>query len=74
MHVVIMAAGRGKRLGALTRDFPKALIEVDNAVEHVLVRLAQASTPATHADISGHRWFEVDEPHERESAEAGLAR
>ncbi|MCK5797714.1 MAG: NTP transferase domain-containing protein, partial [Deltaproteobacteria bacterium] len=44
----------------------------NNAVERVLVTLAEAKTPPTHADISGHRWFEVDEPHERDAAEAGL--
>lgn len=44
----------------------------DNPVERVLVQLAEAKTAPTHGDISGHRWFEVDEPHEREQAEAGL--
>lgn len=41
----------------------------NNPVERVLARLAEAGTPPTHADISGHRWFEIDEPHEREQAE-----
>lgn len=44
----------------------------NSSVEQVLVGLAQNKTPPEIADISGHGWFEVDEPHERERAERGL--
>ena len=42
-------------------------------VEAVLVHLARQGVPPRIADISGHGWYEVDEPHERERAERGLA-
>jgi choline kinase len=42
-------------------------------VESVLVELAARGTPPEIADISGHGWLEVDEPHERERAERTLA-
>lgn len=44
----------------------------DNPVEKVLVTLSEMKMPPTHADISGHGWHEIDEPHEREAAEAAL--
>ena len=44
----------------------------NNPVERVLARLGEAGDRPHHGDISGHRWFEVDEPHEREKAEAEL--
>jgi choline kinase len=42
-------------------------------VESVLVELAGRGAPPAIADISGHGWLEVDEPHERDQAEATLA-
>lgn len=42
-------------------------------VEAVLVELAARGTPPAIADISGHGWLEVDEPHERDRAERTLA-
>ena len=41
-------------------------------VEQILVHLANSGAKPQIADISGHGWYEVDEPHEREKAEAGL--
>ncbi|MCC6747499.1 MAG: NTP transferase domain-containing protein [Deltaproteobacteria bacterium] len=41
-------------------------------VEQVLVALAELGAPPVIADISGHGWHEVDEPHERDRAEAAL--
>ncbi len=41
-------------------------------VESILVELAASGWPPHIADISGHGWLEVDEPHEREAAEATL--
>ena len=43
-------------------------------VESILVELAQAGKPPTIADISGHGWLEIDEPHERANADEVLAR
>jgi len=43
-------------------------------VESILVELAGAGTPPAIADISGHGWLEIDEPHERAHADAVLAR
>ena len=42
-------------------------------VESVLVHRAQGGNRPVIADISGHRWYEVDEPWERDQAEEGLA-
>ena len=42
-------------------------------VEAVLVELARTRAPVI-ADISGHGWLEIDEPHERNHAEQVLAR
>lgn len=45
----------------------------ENAVvEQVLVQLARSGNPVDIADISGHGWLEVDEPHERTHAEQVL--
>lgn len=43
-------------------------------VESILVELAGAGTPPAIADISGHGWLEIDEPHERAHADEVLAR
>jgi choline kinase len=43
-------------------------------VESILVGLARAGTPPHIADISGHGWLEIDEPHERAHADEILAR
>lgn len=43
-------------------------------VESILVKLAQQGTPPIIADISGHGWLEIDEPHERAHADEVLAR
>ncbi|MBL8627131.1 MAG: NTP transferase domain-containing protein [Myxococcales bacterium] len=42
-------------------------------VESILVELARRGTPPALADISGHGWLEIDEPHERDHAERVLA-
>jgi choline kinase len=42
-------------------------------VETVLVELVRSQPPVI-ADISGHGWLEIDEPHERAHAEQVLAR
>ncbi len=42
-------------------------------VESILVELARVGTPPAIADISGHRWLEIDEPHERTLADEVLA-
>ena len=41
-------------------------------VEQVLVELARRGEPPMVADISGHGWLEIDEPHERQKAEEVL--
>lgn len=41
-------------------------------VESVLLELAAGGTPPAVFDISGHGWFEIDEPHERDAADAAL--
>lgn len=41
-------------------------------VESVLVDLARAGAAPHTADISGHGWLEIDEPHERQKADAVL--
>jgi hypothetical protein len=43
-------------------------------VESILVNLAQREQYPVIADVSGHGWFEVDEPAERAWAESQLAR
>jgi choline kinase len=43
-------------------------------VESILVELAGAGMPPAIADISGHGWLEIDEPHERAHADEVLAR
>lgn len=43
-------------------------------VESILVELARAGMPPVIADISGHGWLEIDEPHERAHADTVLAR
>lgn len=54
----------------------RALAERGEAVhvEAILVALAAAGAPPELADISGHGWLEIDEPHERARADAALAR
>jgi len=43
-------------------------------VESILVELAGAGKAPAIADISGHGWLEIDEPHERAHADEVLAR
>jgi len=43
-------------------------------VESILVELAGAGKAPAIADISGHGWLEIDEPHERANADEVLAR
>lgn len=43
-------------------------------VESILVHLAKQGQPPIIADISGHGWLEIDEPHERAAADVVLAR
>ena len=47
---------------------------LDKHVESILVELANAGTPPAIADISGHGWLEIDEPHERAHADEVLKR
>lgn len=57
---------------AATRATRQALGD-DAHVEMILNQLAEAGTPPVIADVSGHGWYEVDEPAERDWAEARLA-
>lgn len=43
-------------------------------VERVLAHFAATDRPPEIADISGHGWLEIDEPHERERAQEILSR
>jgi choline kinase len=54
----------------------RVLVEKGDAshVEAILVMLAKQGQPPTIADISGHGWLEIDEPHERAHADEILAR
>lgn len=65
----------GPRAADHTRAADQALAAQGDAihVESVLVRLAETGAPPVIADISGHGWLEVDEPAERDRAEATLA-
>jgi choline kinase len=45
----------------------------DVHVESLVNRLTEMGMAASYADVSGHGWYEVDEPAEREWAEARLA-
>lgn len=63
--------GQRQRYDGAVRDF-RATRGEDNPVERVLVHLAENDHRPAIADISGHGWHEVDEPHEREKAEAAL--
>jgi choline kinase len=65
-------SARAAYLSAVTET--RRTLGDNTPVERVLVSLAQAGMGPTIADISGHGWFEVDEPHEREQAEAALRR
>ncbi len=42
-------------------------------VESILVELTRSGAAPAIADISGHGWLEIDEPHERDHAESILA-
>lgn len=54
MQVVLLAAGLGSRLGSLTRDLPKALIQVADKtlIEHAL-HFAKALTPSQITVVGG---------------------
>jgi choline kinase len=45
----------------------------DCAVEQVLVRLSEGGSRPSIVDISGHGWYEIDDPSERAMAERALA-
>ncbi len=53
---MVFAAGRGTRLGDLTRDRPKALVEVDGRplIEHVLANLLQAGVERVVVNAHHH--------------------
>ena len=72
-----LAAAVALAVGATATLFPAALLASKGTgahVEMVLVELAGSGQPPAIADISGHGWLEIDEPHERDHAEAVLAR
>jgi N-acetyl-alpha-D-muramate 1-phosphate uridylyltransferase len=56
MDAMILAAGRGTRLGELTRNTPKALIELDGAtaLEHVARRLIAAGADRIIINVHHH--------------------
>jgi choline kinase len=65
-------AGRVEAYLQTARD---ARAELGDAihVESVLARLAATGSPPAIADISGHGWLEIDEPHELERANQAIA-
>lgn len=62
MHVVLLAAGLGSRLGALTRDLPKALLPVGDRplLSHAL-RFAARLEPSRVVVVGGFGFAQVDE-------------
>ena len=60
MHAVVPAAGRGTRLGSLTDDRPKPLVEVTGRplLAHVLDALA-AIEPARYVVVTGYRGEQI---------------
>lgn len=64
------------RRAAYAAAADRALATLGDAAhaEAVLVELAAAGAPPEIADVSGHGWLEIDEPHERDRADAVLAR
>jgi len=70
--MTFVPAGRRDAYRAAADQTRSALGESTH-VEAILVRLADAGTPPAIADISGHGWLEIDEPHERAHADAVLA-
>ncbi|HLU66925.1 MAG TPA: NTP transferase domain-containing protein [Kofleriaceae bacterium] len=64
------------RVAAHRAAAQKVLEEMGDAVhvESVLVQLARGGAPPVIADISGHGWLEIDEPHERQRADEVLRR
>lgn len=64
----------GRRLGGYLRALEAVAAETNGQanVEAVLGRLCVAE-PLDTLDLSGHGWFEIDTPEERDRAEAGLA-
>ncbi len=68
----VPAARRDVYLAAAHRT--RAELGEATHVELILVHLANQGQPPIIADISGHGWLEIDEPHERAAADEVLAR
>lgn len=74
MQTIILAAGRGSRLGPLTRDLPKALIEVGSKtlLQHAL-RFACDAGANRRIVVGGHRFEQVAAHLRQVDSEALLA-
>jgi NDP-sugar pyrophosphorylase family protein len=74
MKAMILAAGRGTRLGAVTADCPKALVEIDGItlLERVVRRLVAAG--ATEVIINLHHRGEMIPPFVEQHGLFGLQR
>ena len=74
MKAMILAAGRGTRLGALTADLPKALVEIDGVtlLERVARRLVAAGV--TDAIINLHHCGNMIPPFVERHGRFGLQR
>ena len=74
MKAMLLAAGRGTRLGALTADLPKALVEIDGVtlLERVARRLVAAGV--TEAIINLHHRGDMIPPFVERHARFGLQR